>query len=152
MQLGVITDPEKLHATRPWTYTPAGYEYGPDEPRVVFHLRPWTRSTQAIVEKRLKARHQGITMDAALKKLGTGDKKAEAYTRELADFLIVDWENVVYADDAPEADAKKGDPIPCTTSAKVFLFENVGLAVKIIEAAQGFATVQLEEEEKNSEG
>jgi len=159
MKLGIYTNTAELQKTRPWVYTPKGHSYEEGEEQVIFHLRPWTRTTQAIVDKRAKAK--GVTImdaDKALKGIGQGDKKAEAYTRELADFLIANWENVVFANDAafPDDDGnmieyKKGEPIPCESRFKVFLFEDVEVAVEIVKAAQSFASLQINEEVKNVE-
>lgn len=152
MQLGIYTTTEELQKTRPWTYVPRGYEPDPGETMPVLHLRPWTRTTQSIVEKRAKAR--GITVmsiDEALKGVGEKDQKSEAYVRELADFLIEDWQNVVYGADVPELNVKKGTPLPCTSTHKVFLFESVQVAVDVIEAARSFANIQIRDETKNAE-
>jgi hypothetical protein len=152
MQLGVYTNTEELQKTRPWTYVPKGYEPEPGEPMPTLHLRPWTRTTQGVVEKRAKAR--GVTpmdIDDALKGVGTKDPKAEAYVRELADFLIADWTNVAYGTDIPEMGIKKGDALPCVSENKVFLFEDLQVAVDIIDAARSFATVQIKSEAKNAE-
>lgn len=158
MELGIYTSTAELQRTRPWVYTPKGYVYEDEEPQVVFHLRPWTRSSQAIVDKRAKAKGiKSMDADKALKGIGSGDKQSEAYTREMADFLIVNWENVVFANDCvfPDDDGnlieyKKGDPMPCESRFKVFLFEDVNVAVEIVKAAQSFASDQITGETKNS--
>jgi hypothetical protein len=98
MRLGIYSNTAELQKTREWIFKPNGYEYVEGEDIVKFHLRPWTRTTQGIVDKKAKAKNIAIMdADAALKGVGVGDKKAEAYTRELADFLIAEWENVIAA-------------------------------------------------------
>lgn len=156
MKFGIYTDRDELQKTRPWVYTPKGYAYEENEDKVIMHLRPWTRTTQAIVDKRARTKNIAIMdADEMLKGIGSGDKKGEAYVRELADYLISDWEGVVFANDHydPETEAhyKKGDPIPCESKYKVMLFEDVTVTLEIIEAARGFASEQISEEQKNSE-
>lgn len=152
MKLGVFTDTAELQEARERVFTPDGYVYEPDEPQIKFGIRPWTRTTQELVNKRAKAKNIAIMdADEALKRVGSGDKRAEAYVRELADFLIKWWENVVYGADVPARKAKKGDPMPCTSQNKVFLFEDVTVAVWIVEEAKKMATVQISEEVKNSD-
>lgn len=186
MRLGIYTNTAELQKTRPWTYIPAGYQPEDGEAMPVFHLRPWTRTTQGIVDKKAKAKNIAI-MDAneALKRVGVGDRKAEAYTRELADFLIAEWDGIVAAgpvfvtnekgklpqivqdffateptdDQVAEFIAQhpdliefnKGDALPCESRFKVFLFEDVQVAVDIVKQAQKFATVQVADEAKNAE-
>lgn len=155
MKLGIYTDAAELQKTRPWTYTPAGHEYGENEEKVIFHLRPFTRTTQELVTKRAKAKNLvQMSAEDALKGVGVGDQKAEAYTRVLADFLIADWEGIVFASDFVDEESgneyKKGDAIPCESRFKVFLFEDVDVAVQIVKAAQSFATLQISDESKNA--
>lgn len=157
MRLGIRTNAESiLKETHPWVYAPKGYEYGPDEEKVIFHLRAWTRTAQQIVEKRAKQKNLAIMdADEALKKVGGGDKRAEAYLRELADYLIADWENIVFAEDTTltidgEVQSfKAGDQMPCVQQLKVFVFEDVQVAVDVVEAARGLASVQMADEAKN---
>lgn len=155
MKLGIYADREDLQKTREWIYTPKGYVYEEDEARVSLMLRPFTRTTQATVDKRARSKNLAIMdADEALRGVGSGDKRAEAYTRELADFLIADWTGVVFANDHFDSETQtqfsKGDPIPCTSRYKILLFEDVNVAVEIVTAAQGFATIQISEEAKNS--
>lgn len=184
MKMGIYSSTAELQKTRPWTYRWPGREPGDDDP--VFHLRPFTRTTQGIVDKRAKAKGiSAMDADAALKGVGLGDKKAEQYTRELADFLIAEWENIVAAGPVFRLDENgklpslvqsffatepdddkidefisqhpdlveftKGQALPCESRFKVFLFEDVQVAVEIVRAAQSFATVQISDETKNSE-
>jgi hypothetical protein len=154
MKLGIFTSNEDLQRTRPWIYPPSVE----DEEKVIFHLRPWTRSSLAIVEKRAKAKNIAV-MDADQVLWGIGgndkDRRNEAYLRELANYLIADWEGITFANEFVDPDTgteyKVGDPMPCDYRMKVFLFENSQLAVDIVSAAQKFATIEITDDAKNSE-
>lgn len=156
MKLGIMTSANELQKVHAVPYEPEGYVFEENEPRVIFHLRPWTRTTQSIVEKRAKGKGMAVPSDGnPLKGIGSGDKKAEAFTRELAMYLVADWEGVVYGSDMQDDEgnivARKGDPLPCEDANKVFLFEDIAVAVWVVEQAQKLVSQQLRDEVGNSE-
>lgn len=149
--LGIYTDAAELQKTRPWQYTRPGEE--PTEHDAILHLRPFTRTTQGIVERKAKAKGiEVMDADAALAGIGQGDKKAEAFMRVLFDFLIAEWENVVtnnaFFDGERHFDV--GAPLPCELRFKVMLIEDMDLAVRLINQAKAMATLQVGDETKNS--
>lgn len=155
MKFGVPVGREEIQKAREWKYIPKDYTPEPDEEMPTFWIKPWTRTLQGLVDKRARAMNIAI-MDAneALKGVGTGDKKAEAYVRVLADTLIVDWKNVVFTNDFTDPETgesyKTNDPLPCEAKFKVFVFENTDFVVSVLDAAKSFASSQIEDEAKNS--
>jgi hypothetical protein len=140
-KLSIITDPERLYASAWVELRAPEYPEFDDGSGVYVRLkiRPWTRTTQSIVEK--KAKHgAGIAEGESIIPDGTGDRKSEKFTQSLADYLLDDWENVVDA---------SGAALPCTFANKLWAFESVDLATIVINEAKRLAGKVVRDEAKN---
>lgn len=107
------------------------YTYADDgDGAVRFRVRPWTRTSQADVDRLAKDKRYieslGIDWEGLPK--GSGNRRVELHTIVLAEYLLADWEGLVGDDGAT--------PLPCTLTNKIWAFESVDLAVRILEWAK----------------
>lgn len=145
MKLGILTDVSALQNPQWVYYDEEGFDEGPEEERVAFLIRPQTRTNLAIVERNAKKAELARKRSTNLNRddIG-GEGKGEAWVRELAKFLLVDWRNVV--------DGATHETLECSEKNKLLLFENTTIALWIIERAKELCSQKIEEETKNSNG
>ncbi len=148
MKLGVHTDMEALQVPVKCHLDLPELNDGTDE-KVYLWIRPWTRTAQAIVAK--KAKLKGEISDEELRAAGTGDLDSERYTRSLANFLLTDWENVTDVNKVSD-EFPQGEPLECNERNKMALFEDLQVALWVVEKAKTLATKKLPGDLKNSAG
>jgi hypothetical protein len=148
MKLGIHTNHETASKPRWIVFDMEGYEanlHEQPENQIKFLVRPETRAAVTRVEKlaetQLKARGRNkFETDGSALPQGTNDL-GDHRTRELAKYLVEDWTNVCDLE---------GNPLECNDTNKVWLFENLDIAVWVITQAKDLSSVRIEEERKNS--
>lgn len=148
MKLSIPTNNETASRSQWVDLDAKGYEANLTEPahqRIKFLIKPQTRTAVTRVEKLAESaeksaktfRKNNVEAESALPEGSGGDY----FTRELANYLLEDWEGVV--------DSDTGEPIQCDRTNKIWLFEQIDLAIWVITKAKEIAVSTIQDEAKN---
>lgn len=142
MKLQIATSTEAANKAQ-WVWLDGEFDPAfagnPDEEivenRVGFLVRPQTRAALDQIERKTKFRQADLGDE--IPKAGS---KGEKFIRAMADFLIVDWQNVF---------DENGEPVACDQAGKYWLFQNLVLSLWVMNKARNLTAKAMEEEEKN---
>lgn len=147
MKLGIATTQAGASAPQWIDFDMEGYESNLMEPvdkRIRFLVTPQTRALINRIEKRSenlqKARGRNKYSDEDGMPAEATDR-GDFFTREMAKELLQDWKGVCDLEE---------EPLECNDRNKIWLFENINIAVWVIEKSQSLASTRIEEESKNS--
>lgn len=148
MKLSIPTNNEA--ASRPqWVdFDMKGYEANLTEPlekRIRFLVRPQMRTLVTRVEKLAESAEKSAKTfrkaDAAVEDALPEGSGGDYFTRELASQLLEDWDNIVDQDEVA---------LECNRTNKIWLFEQIDIAIWVITKAKEIANRTIQDEAKNS--
>jgi hypothetical protein len=152
MRLGIATNNEAANEAQWVDFDMEGYEANLQEPlekRIRFKIKPQTRALITHVEKRAELEKKAAgtkraRIEAEANELPDAASAADdAFSRRLAIALVEDWANV--------SDIQTDVALECNNTNKVWLFENINIALWVIEKAKDMASKAIVDDEENSD-